>query len=527
MKELSKVSVCIPAYNKESEIGAMLESVCNQKYSNIEVNIVNNGSTDCTLKIIREWEPRFIERGYDVVIVSRENRGLPDSAKTLLTMATGDYICMPDADDILHCEYVSDMARILDERDDVMWAECQFCEDDSFELFGTGSNKDFVIHSDMSIWRKLIRVNPYFLTVWKRLVRSTYVKRCKIVENFIESDEIGDHESLLCVPLFVDGVCFCSLSKYLYYYKNGCYVFKSMTADGLWDLLLKRSIVLNEVAKKHTLLCEQHDIFSELGAIRNFVTYAAKWSIFELSDFMYSRFAELVNALELVIEPLSADFVRICGWAKMYHYLNIVLSEKRYIDLYPPRHIDYVAIGNRAHFDALKPYLKWLIPNIKLFYDLADENSIRELDSDNNMLVFADENAELIEFKEKFKTVISFKSILYCAIGYNYWFSHRFCRSDEELIDISRQIDLSTVCVWGCGKRGRELLTRFSVWGYKCLATDMNKSLHGLVMPNGAIVEDWQNIKEKVKIVIVGAEKNFDEISRILSDEYEILPVNW
>ncbi len=58
------MSIIIPAYNAERTIGHVLESIINQTYSNVEVIVVNNGSVDNTAKIIEEYKPKFLAKGY-------------------------------------------------------------------------------------------------------------------------------------------------------------------------------------------------------------------------------------------------------------------------------------------------------------------------------------------------------------------------------------------------------------------------------------------------------------------------------
>jgi glycosyltransferase involved in cell wall biosynthesis len=269
MKEPNKVSVCIPAYNKESEIGAMLESVYNQKYNNIEVNIVNNGSTDRTFEIIREWEPRFIERGYEVVIVDRENRGLADSAKTLLTMATGDYICMPDADDILHPEYVSDMARALDENDDVMWVQCYSASGSEYKPEDLGNRINWWIcgkipHGEVGL--ALYAVGCLSWSVWAILFRREFMIKCKVIERFETSP--NNHEIPLVIPIVALGNGYI-LSRQLYFYNTGSSTFLKFDADQhgkTIDLIIELlNMTLTDMGQKTSLL----DYLSEIGRVRH------------------------------------------------------------------------------------------------------------------------------------------------------------------------------------------------------------------------------------------------------------------
>ncbi len=90
-----KVSVIIPTYNREKYIISSLESVLNQTHRNIEVIVVNDGSTDSTEKLLG---PYFTKIKY----IKQENAGKSAAINKGLDIATGDFIWVMDDDDIAH-----------------------------------------------------------------------------------------------------------------------------------------------------------------------------------------------------------------------------------------------------------------------------------------------------------------------------------------------------------------------------------------------------------------------------------------
>ena len=110
----SKVSMVMPCYNKVDYIGEMFQSIVDQVWNNIELILVNDGSTDGTREVIAKWEPKFKERGYEVVIVDQENAGVCAAPKAGLERISGGYVSVVDADDMLAREYVSVMAGWLE-----------------------------------------------------------------------------------------------------------------------------------------------------------------------------------------------------------------------------------------------------------------------------------------------------------------------------------------------------------------------------------------------------------------------------
>lgn len=90
------VSIIVPVYNLENYILSNLESLINQSYKNIEVIVVNDGSTDNSLKIIEEF---FKDRDIKNQVISIENSGVSRARNIGLASAKGDYIILLDGDD--------------------------------------------------------------------------------------------------------------------------------------------------------------------------------------------------------------------------------------------------------------------------------------------------------------------------------------------------------------------------------------------------------------------------------------------
>ncbi len=89
------VSILIPAYNAEKWVGAAIDSALNQTWTNIEIVVVNDGSTDNTLNIAKSYKSGLVN------IINQENKGSSAARNQALRAAQGDYIQWLDADDLL------------------------------------------------------------------------------------------------------------------------------------------------------------------------------------------------------------------------------------------------------------------------------------------------------------------------------------------------------------------------------------------------------------------------------------------
>ena len=96
------ISLIIPVYNVEKYLHRALRSVENQTFDNFEVIIVNDGSTDNSMKIVEE----FVNRNKNFSVISQENKGLSEARNVGLRHSRGQYIAFLDSDDFLEPNYL-------------------------------------------------------------------------------------------------------------------------------------------------------------------------------------------------------------------------------------------------------------------------------------------------------------------------------------------------------------------------------------------------------------------------------------
>lgn len=83
-------------YNGEKYLAEAIESILNQTYKNFELIIINDGSKDNSVEIIKN----YMKQDNRIVLIDRENKGLPYSLNEGISVAKGEYIARMDADDI-------------------------------------------------------------------------------------------------------------------------------------------------------------------------------------------------------------------------------------------------------------------------------------------------------------------------------------------------------------------------------------------------------------------------------------------
>lgn len=105
------VTVIVPSYNVASSVVKCLDSVYAQTYGDLEVIAVNDGSTDDTLQVLRDYR-----RGHEsLVLIDQSNQGLSAARNTRLNAATGEFIFFLDSDDYLGPEEIELLADAMEE----------------------------------------------------------------------------------------------------------------------------------------------------------------------------------------------------------------------------------------------------------------------------------------------------------------------------------------------------------------------------------------------------------------------------
>ena len=92
---MPKVSVIIPCYNTEKYLKECLDSVINQTLKDIEIICINDGSTDNSLEILKE----YAQKDERIKLIDRENKGVAKSRNEGIRKVTGQFVCFMDPDD--------------------------------------------------------------------------------------------------------------------------------------------------------------------------------------------------------------------------------------------------------------------------------------------------------------------------------------------------------------------------------------------------------------------------------------------
>ncbi|MGN8963398.1 glycosyltransferase family A protein [Bariatricus sp. HCP28S3_D3] len=109
----SLVSIVTPCYNGEFFVGRFMESVLNQTYSNLELILINDGSTDQTEEVVHTYQKRLEQRGIRFVYQCQKNAGQAAALNKGLKLFKGEYLTWLDSDDEIMPEFIEKKVKFL------------------------------------------------------------------------------------------------------------------------------------------------------------------------------------------------------------------------------------------------------------------------------------------------------------------------------------------------------------------------------------------------------------------------------
>lgn len=136
--EKGLVSILTPCYNTGDLLSRLLDSILMQDYPFVEMFAIDDGSSDNTSKVIKEYIPRFAGRGYQLTYIHQDNSGQSVAINRGLKLIKGEYLVWPDSDDFYSTPCaLSKMVDVLQGTDDsVSIVRClaEFIDESSLQV---------------------------------------------------------------------------------------------------------------------------------------------------------------------------------------------------------------------------------------------------------------------------------------------------------------------------------------------------------------------------------------------------------
>ena len=270
----ARISVIVPVYNVEKYFERCIRAIIEQKYSNLEIILINDGSTDRSGTICDDWA----KRDSRIVVIHQNNAGQASARNRGLEIATGDYIAFVDSDDWISLDTYEYMLNLMDYYDaDIV--DISICEtfNDNPKAYSNSPIITLFEGKDILYDYMLCGISaksPY--SACRKFYKRSSINNIRFEVGTINEDIIFNYLVLLNAKRIVK-----STKECYYYFQDG----ESTTRGGL----KQKDFDLLNVSKKLQELsaCESYKNIALLGKFkyaRSYFSLLSKIAFYGIAD---------------------------------------------------------------------------------------------------------------------------------------------------------------------------------------------------------------------------------------------------
>ena len=301
------ISVIIPIYNAEKYLSETLESVINQTYKNWELIVVNDGSTDNSLTILK----KFAQTQDKIKIYNIKNSGQCAASNYGIKHSTGDYIKFLDADDIISKNHLELQLNVLKNTNNCI-ASCEWGRfyDDNYK---SAQFKPESVWQDMDSfdWLKVaLSQKTDMMGAWLWLIPKVVLNKAGFWNEKLTLN--NDFDFSIRLLLASKRVKFAKGAKL--YYRSGL---QNSLSQEFSINAINSALLTTELACKNILLKENSFITRSLCANRY-----QMW-VYRI----YPKYPQMISLFENKIKELGGSNIKIDG-GKIFIFLKSILGWK-------------------------------------------------------------------------------------------------------------------------------------------------------------------------------------------------------
>lgn len=198
-ESVDKISIIVPIYNAEDYLNYSLKSICNQTYRDLEILLIDDGSTDSSLELCKDWAKKETR----IKVIHKENGGVSTARNCGLDEATGSYVMFVDADDSIALNMVETLHNlVINHNADV--ATCDYLEvktqSESAVSQATMGENIQVKTGRVDAGVQLLLPWAVYCKLYKReLLEQIRFENYKIAEDLLFNTEVICNTNLQCV----------------------------------------------------------------------------------------------------------------------------------------------------------------------------------------------------------------------------------------------------------------------------------------------------------------------------------------
>lgn len=203
-----KVSVIVPVYNVDRYLNNCVNSLLVQTYENIEIILVDDGSTDGSSEICDSYSMKDSR----IKVIHKKNGGLSDARNKGLDIASGQWVTFVDSDDYVTKDYVETLLSLLTVNNaDISIATYTFVTEKKYQSRGTG---ELAIMTPEVAIKRLLMDDGFDMGAWAKMYRIEYFDKIRFPKGKLFED------SLVTCQIFAEANKVVFESKSVYFYVN-------------------------------------------------------------------------------------------------------------------------------------------------------------------------------------------------------------------------------------------------------------------------------------------------------------------
>ena len=257
----SLISVIVPVYNVEKYLRRCVDSILTQSYQNLEIILIDDGSTDFSGRICDE----YAQKDKRIVVVHKQNGGLSSARNEGLQIATGEYVGFIDSDDCVNPDmYFSMISTLKEFSADICMCGC-YIKNDNGSILSVDQFRDHTIYSISEIIYSIIL--PLKTASWNKLFRRNILRN-----SIFPVGKIHGEDLVFLLSVLSDNTLLCSTEYIGYNYikrENSITTtaFKESSFDEVWckDMSLR---LLSSKFPQYSKLLRRHSFRARLNLIR-------------------------------------------------------------------------------------------------------------------------------------------------------------------------------------------------------------------------------------------------------------------
>ncbi len=204
------ISVIIPIYNTEKYLEECIKSVVNQSYENLDIILVNDGSTDNSKEICDKWA----EKDSRIRLINQNNMGAAMAKNVGLNNIKGDLFMILDSDDLLHKNNIEILCNCMKkEKSDIIEAFYTTIYEE-FKNIDIHKNSQKESFNTENALKELIISRKFHQTPWNKLYKTELLKDIRFPKDKYIDDEYWTYK------LFANAKKITWINKVLYYYRQ-------------------------------------------------------------------------------------------------------------------------------------------------------------------------------------------------------------------------------------------------------------------------------------------------------------------